>query len=64
MHDYPTVLIARDDDGLDGVLVHRLRRNGFHVLEAGNWEHVFVVVKVLDPSYYSVSRLTRSNRCA
>jgi hypothetical protein len=42
---YPTVLVARDDDGLDGPLVHFLRRNGFHVLEA-DWAHLFDVVKV------------------
>ena len=43
---YPTVLVARDDDGLDGPLVHCLQRNGFHVLEADDWEHVFDVVRV------------------
>jgi len=46
MHDYPTVLVARNDDGLDGYLVHRLQQNGFHVLEADSWEHVFDAVKV------------------
>jgi hypothetical protein len=45
MHDYPTVLVARDDDGLDGPLVQVLQRNGFHVLEA-DWAHVFDVVRV------------------
>lgn len=45
MPDYPTVLIARDNDGLDGPLVHFLQRNGFHVLEA-DWAHLFDVVKV------------------
>jgi hypothetical protein len=44
-HDYPTVLIARDDDGSDCSLVACLRRNGFHVLEA-DWAHVFDVVRV------------------
>jgi CheY-like chemotaxis protein len=45
MHDFPTILIARNDDGLDGPLVHSLQRDGFHVLEADNWEHVLDVVK-------------------
>jgi DNA-binding response OmpR family regulator len=45
MHDYPTILVARDEDGLDGPLVHFLQRNGFHVLEA-DWTHLFDVVKV------------------
>jgi hypothetical protein len=43
--DYPTVLVARDDDGLDGPIVHFLQRNGFHVLEV-DWADVFDVVKV------------------
>ena len=43
---YPTVLVARDDDGLDGPLVDCLQRNGFHVLEAHDWAHVFDVVRV------------------
>ena len=45
-HDYPTVLIARDDDGLDGPLIRCLQRSGFHVLEAADWAHVFYWVKV------------------
>jgi hypothetical protein len=45
-HGYPTVLFACYEDGLDGGLVHSLRRNGFHVLEADNWEHVFNAVRV------------------
>ena len=44
-HDYPTVLIARDDDGLDGALVSCLQRSGFHVLET-DWAHVLDVVRV------------------
>ena len=44
--DYPTVLVARDDDGLDGPLGDCLQRNGFHVLEAGDWARVFDVVRV------------------
>jgi hypothetical protein len=40
-HGFPTVLVARDDDGLDGPLVDFLQRNGFHVLEADSWAHVF-----------------------
>jgi hypothetical protein len=46
MHGFPTILVARNQDGLDGPLVDCLRRDGFHVLEADNWEHVFAVVKV------------------
>ena len=42
---YPTVLVARDDDGLDGPIVHFLQRHGFHVLEADRAE-VFDVVRV------------------
>jgi hypothetical protein len=44
-YDYPTVLVAGDGDELDRLLVNRLRRNGFHVLEA-DWEVVFDVVRV------------------
>ncbi len=43
--DYPTVLVARDDDGLDDPLVNHLQRSGFHVLEA-DWAQVFDVVRV------------------
>ena len=32
VHDYPTVLVARDDDGLNGPLVDRLRRQDYNVL--------------------------------
>jgi hypothetical protein len=42
---FPTVLVARDDNGLDGPLVHHLQRNGFHVLDA-DWAHIFDVVRV------------------
>jgi hypothetical protein len=44
MHDYPTILVAKNE-GLDGPLVNTLQRSGFHVLEA-DWAHVFDVVKV------------------
>ena len=44
-HDYPTVLVAGRDDGLDRLLVYRLRRNGFHVLEA-SWDDLLHVVRV------------------
>jgi hypothetical protein len=46
VYDYPTVLIACEDDGLGGSLVNSLQRNGFHVLEADNWAHLLDVVKV------------------
>ena len=45
MYDYPTILVARDD-GLDCRLVQSLQRNGFHVLEADDWEQVFHAVRV------------------
>jgi PleD family two-component response regulator len=45
MHEYPTILVARDD-GLDCRLVRSLQRNGFHVLEADDWAHLFDVVRV------------------
>jgi len=45
MYHYPTILVARDD-GLDCRLVQSLQGNGFHVLEAGDWDHVFDVVRV------------------
>jgi DNA-binding NtrC family response regulator len=44
--DYPTVLVAHGDEGVRSTLVNSLRRNGFHVLEANDWVHVFDVVKV------------------
>ena len=46
MYDYPTVLVARDDDGLDGPLIRCLLRSGLHVLEAADWAHVFYWVRV------------------
>ena len=45
MHGFPTILVARNQDGLDGPLLDCLRRDGFHVLEADDWDHVLVVVK-------------------
>ena len=45
-YNYPTILVARDDNGLDGALINCLQRNGFHVLEADDWEHLFDVVTV------------------
>jgi hypothetical protein len=44
-HDYPTVLVAKDDDGLDGLLVDRLRSKDYNVLEADDWQHLFDVIK-------------------
>ena len=46
VYDYPTVLVARNDEGMGGPLVNCLQRNGFHVLEANNWEQVFDLVRV------------------
>ena len=43
---HPTVLVARDDDGLGDSLIKYLRRTGFHVLEANGWSQVFDAVKV------------------
>jgi DNA-binding NtrC family response regulator len=45
MHGFPTILVARNQDGLDDLLLDCLRRGGFHVLEADDWEHVLAVVK-------------------
>ena len=41
VYEYPTVLVARDDDGLNGPLVDRLRRQDYNVLEAHDWADVF-----------------------
>jgi hypothetical protein len=46
MQDYPTILVARNSDGLDGKLINCLERDGFHVLEVGGWEQVFNAVRV------------------
>ncbi len=46
MHDYPTVLVAHHDVGVRGTLLDCLQRNGFHVLEADDWAHVFHWVRV------------------
>jgi hypothetical protein len=43
---YPTILVARDDNGLDRTLINCLERDGFHVLEASGWEQVFNAVRV------------------
>ena len=45
MYYYPTILVARDD-GLDFRLVQSLQQNGFHLLEADDWDHLFDVVRV------------------
>jgi hypothetical protein len=45
MPDYPTILVARDDE-LDCRVVQSLQRKGFHVLEAMDWEHVFDMIRV------------------
>jgi hypothetical protein len=44
--DYPTVLVAHGDAEVRSTLVDCLQRNGFHVLEAGGWAHVFYWVRV------------------
>ena len=44
MHGFPTILVARNQNGLDGPLINCLQRDGFHVLEADDWEHVWAVV--------------------
>ena len=46
MQEFPTVLVARNDEGLDDALVRRLQLNGFHVLEADDWGNLFHVVRV------------------
>ena len=45
LHDYPTVLVVRDDDGLAGRLVDCLRSEDYNVLEADS-AHVLDVVRV------------------
>jgi DNA-binding response OmpR family regulator len=45
-YDYPTVLVAHHDVGVRGILLDCLKRNGFHVLEADDWDHLFDVVRV------------------
>ena len=45
-YPYPTVLVARDDEGLGDSLIKYLRRTGFHVLEANGWQEVFNTAKV------------------
>jgi DNA-binding NtrC family response regulator len=43
---HPTVLVAlNNDDALRGGLVQQLRRDGFLVLEADDWEQVLRVAK-------------------
>jgi DNA-binding NtrC family response regulator len=44
--DYPTVLVAHGDEEVRSTLVDCLQRNGFDVLEADDWAHVFDVVRV------------------
>ena len=46
IHGFPTVLVARDDDGLNGPLVDRLWREDYNVLEAHGWANVFHFVSV------------------
>jgi DNA-binding NtrC family response regulator len=46
IHGYPTVLVAHHDVGVRGTLLDCLQRNGFHVLEAEDWDHLFDVVRV------------------
>jgi DNA-binding NtrC family response regulator len=46
MHDCPTVLVAHHDVGVRGILLDCLQQNGFHVLEADDWAHVFHWVRV------------------
>jgi DNA-binding NtrC family response regulator len=44
--DYPTVLVAHDDEDVRSTLVDCLQRSGFHVLEADDWAHVLYWVRV------------------
>jgi DNA-binding response OmpR family regulator len=45
-YEYPTVLVAHHDVGVRGTLLDCLKRNGFHVLEAEDWDHLIDVVRV------------------
>ena len=44
--DYPTVLVANDDEEGRNTLVDCLERSGFHVLEADDWAHALYWVRV------------------
>ena len=45
--DYPTtVFAAHGDEEVRSTLVDCLQRNGFHVLEADDWAHMFNWVRV------------------
>ena len=44
LDNHPTVLVARNDDGSDDLLVDRLQRENYNVLEADS-AHVLDVVK-------------------
>jgi DNA-binding NtrC family response regulator len=46
MHDYPTVLVAHDDEGVCGTLGNCLRREGYNVLEAHQWTTVCDLIRV------------------
>jgi DNA-binding NtrC family response regulator len=60
---YPTVLVARDHNGLDGALIDCLHRNGFHVLEARDWEQVFHAITVHSrPIHLLLADVSMGNR--
>jgi PleD family two-component response regulator len=44
VHGYPTVLVAVNDIDQRGTLGHRLRLDGYNVLEAHDWADVFAFV--------------------
>ena len=45
MYTHPTILVARDNGGLDGNLIELLEQKGFLVLEAEGGLHALEVVK-------------------
>ena len=46
MQDYPTVLLAHDDEGVRGTLGECLRREGYHVLEVNEWAMASDLIRV------------------
>ena len=46
MQDYPTVLVAHDDERVRGTLGNCLRQEGYHVLEANQWTMVCDLIRV------------------
>jgi CheY-like chemotaxis protein len=50
----PTILLADDDDDLRALVALMLRRNGYHVVEARNGEHLLQLIQAF---FYSGQKL-------